>query len=185
MTPSPEAWATAWDYRYLVGTLVNICSHGFSSLDYGELFTAGLEGAASAADSFDPDRGATLKTWVHTRIRGAVLDEIRRQARWSGRLRTNATSRQAFVVHYLEELLPGHEDLRLADTVNGVEAPGEPFELVIQSLGERERDILHLYFVEDLTLQAIAERFGVTESRVSQIKTAALTKLRDQIEEVA
>jgi RNA polymerase sigma factor for flagellar operon FliA len=48
----------------------------------------------------------------------------------------------------------------------------------IEQLPERERHILALYFEEELTLAEIGEVIGVTESRVSQLRTLALTRLR-------
>lgn len=48
----------------------------------------------------------------------------------------------------------------------------------IDQLPERERQILALYFEEELTLAEIGEIIGVTESRVSQLRTLALSRLR-------
>jgi RNA polymerase sigma factor for flagellar operon FliA len=48
----------------------------------------------------------------------------------------------------------------------------------IQELPERERQILALYFEEELTLAEIGQVIGVTESRVSQLRTQALARLR-------
>src|SRR5690606_36064259 len=52
-------------------------------------------------------------------------------------------------------------------------------------LGERDRLVLRLYDFEAWTLKEIAERLGVTESRVSQIRTRALGRLRDRLGDVA
>jgi RNA polymerase sigma factor FliA len=48
----------------------------------------------------------------------------------------------------------------------------------IEQLPERERQILALYFEEELTLAEIGQVIGVTESRVSQLRTQALSRLR-------
>lgn len=48
----------------------------------------------------------------------------------------------------------------------------------IEQLPEREREILALYFEEELTLAEIGQVIGVTESRVSQLRTLALSRLR-------
>jgi len=72
----------------------------------------------------------------------------------------------------------------LAD--NGA-APGSRIEAIetrrqlgefINSLGERERDVLTLYYFEGLTMAEIGDVFGVTESRVCQIHTKAILLLR-------
>lgn len=48
----------------------------------------------------------------------------------------------------------------------------------IAGLPERERRVLALYYYEDLNLREIASILRLTESRISQIRTAALTRLR-------
>jgi RNA polymerase sigma factor for flagellar operon FliA len=45
-------------------------------------------------------------------------------------------------------------------------------------LSERERLVLHLYYYEELKLRQIGEVLGLTESRVSQIRTQSLQTLR-------
>jgi RNA polymerase sigma factor FliA len=47
------------------------------------------------------------------------------------------------------------------------------------SLKEQERNVLALYFFEEMKLAEIARVMGVTESRVSQIRTKALARLRE------
>src|SRR5215211_8594696 len=78
------------------------------------------------------------------------------------------------------------EGIPLSDRV-GSEDPG--FETVeygvaiedaVQSLSERDRAVLHLRFVEDLTQTQIAERIGVSQMHVSRILRAALERLRDE-----
>ena len=49
----------------------------------------------------------------------------------------------------------------------------------IAELPERERQILALYYEEELTLAEIGEVIGVGESRVSQLRTQAIARLRD------
>jgi RNA polymerase sigma factor for flagellar operon FliA len=51
----------------------------------------------------------------------------------------------------------------------------------IRALGSRERTVLALYYYEELRLHQIAEVLGVTESRVSQIRTRAIARLREQL----
>ena len=51
----------------------------------------------------------------------------------------------------------------------------------IESLPERERLVVRLYYYENLTLREIGEILGVTESRVSQPHTKAVLSLRSQL----
>jgi RNA polymerase sigma factor for flagellar operon FliA len=53
----------------------------------------------------------------------------------------------------------------------------------IEGLPERERQILALYYEEELTLVEIGEVIGVCESRVSQLRSLALSRLRTSLRE--
>jgi RNA polymerase sigma factor for flagellar operon FliA len=55
-------------------------------------------------------------------------------------------------------------------------------ESAIEGLPERERMVLQLYYVEGLILKEIVEVLGVTESRVSQILSGTVKKLRQQLQ---
>ena len=60
---------------------------------------------------------------------------------------------------------------------------GAAIESVLQELSERDRMVLHLRFIEDLTQTQIAERIGVSQMHVSRILRAALQRLREQVPE--
>lgn len=61
--------------RHLVGKLVAELPPG---VDVENLESAGVLGLVEAAHYFDPERGILFKTFAYPRIRGAVLDELRR-----------------------------------------------------------------------------------------------------------
>lgn len=63
--------------RHLVGKLVAELPQG---IDVENLESAGVLGLVEAAHRFDPERGVQFKTYAYTRIRGAVLDELRRNS---------------------------------------------------------------------------------------------------------
>ena len=52
----------------------------------------------------------------------------------------------------------------------------------IEHLPERERLVMSLYYVEELNLKEIGEVLGVSESRVSQILSTVVKKLRQQLQ---
>jgi RNA polymerase sigma factor for flagellar operon FliA len=54
----------------------------------------------------------------------------------------------------------------------------------VQSLEERDRTIVGLYYFENLTLAEIGRVLGVTESRVCQLHTRAVLRLRSRLAEV-
>jgi RNA polymerase sigma-B factor len=58
---------------------------------------------------------------------------------------------------------------------------GEAIESVLDDLSERDRMVLHLRFVEDLTQTQIAERIGVSQMHVSRILRSTLQRLREQV----
>jgi RNA polymerase sigma factor FliA len=51
----------------------------------------------------------------------------------------------------------------------------------IMALPEKERVVLTLYYYEELNLRQIAEILHVTESRISQVRTQALKRLRNRL----
>jgi RNA polymerase sigma-B factor len=72
----------------------------------------------------------------------------------------------------------GEEDL----SFNTVEY-GEAIAPVLDEISERDRTVLHLRFVDDMTQSEIAERVGVSQMHVSRILRSTIEKLRKQIPE--
>ena len=64
-----------WLVRHIVGKLA---AHLPSGVDLENLESAGVLGLVEAARKFDDQRGIQFKTYAYTRIRGAILDELRR-----------------------------------------------------------------------------------------------------------
>jgi RNA polymerase sigma factor for flagellar operon FliA len=97
----------------------------------------------------------------------------------------------------LEELLsPGRESASLVEALQDEDAPDPVSVLVdrdnrrqladaIAQLPERDRTIVSLYYFESLTLAEIGKVLGVTESRVSQLHTRAVLRLRAKLTEQA
>lgn len=198
-------------------------------IELDELVSAGTLGLMAAAESFDVSRGLAFSTYAAPRIRGAILDELRkmdhasrgqrRKARDIGNARSvesNAHGRRATntevaarlgtdvdtlwrweadiesAVHVAidrpargsEEDAPSPLDFLAGDEGNGIEEKLTLDQEVavlrdaILELKEQERTVLSLYFFEEMKLNEIAQILGVTESRVSQIRTKALGRLR-------
>ena len=96
----------------------------------------------------------------------------------------------------LDELLGGGDDRpggvslgdtlgdeRTLDPASSIEAAETKFLLAraIECLGERERIVVVLYYYEGMTLAEIGRVLGVTESRISQMHTAAMVRLRTRL----
>ena len=199
-----------------------------SEIDFDELLSAGTLGLIGAMESFDTARGLAFSTFAAPRIRGAILDELRRQDHVSRSVRRKARELGAAREELARTLgrpaadreLAIHLDMdiprvwrweseiegavlvslepRPGDGADRSPAPAdilfdespsiddviereERVALLAHALGalnEQERTVLTLYFYEELKLQEIATVLGVTESRVSQIRTKALGRLR-------
>jgi RNA polymerase sigma factor for flagellar operon FliA len=203
-------------------------------LEVGDLVSAGALGLMEAVSAYDPERGYRFSTFAASRIRGAMLDEMRRRdvaprsVRRKQRKMDDAQNRLAVELDRqprhpevadtlgvdvktlwrwkwdvarsrrvsLTDLLSDHaagtargpeRSLQGSDgTEERLSTEQEVFRLrrELAALSERERLILTLYDLESLTLREIAGRLGVTESRVSQIRTRALKRLRNRMKDM-
>ncbi len=86
------------------------------------------------------------------------------------------------------------DDTTMIETVASLAVPGAASSVevreahallatAVQGVRDREQQVLHLYYYENLTLSQIGQILGVTESRVSQIHSAAVKKLRESLEQ--
>ena len=102
----------------------------------------------------------------------AALDEL-----WTV---SSATGDQIALIDTIEDREGPQPDTAL-DVTETKEAMAE----AIASLPEREKIVVTLYYYEELTLREIGEVLGVTESRVSQLHTKAILRLRARLAGVA
>ena len=66
-------------------------------------------------------------------------------------------------------------------------ASSEMKDILQKALGDlpkKEKEVLILYYYEELTLREVGEILGVVESRVSQLRSAALTRLRSRMQDL-
>jgi RNA polymerase sigma factor for flagellar operon FliA len=199
--------------------------------DFDELVSCGTLGLMSALGAFDPTRGLAFSTFAVPRIRGAILDELRRQDHVPRSIRrktreiaqTRETLTRIFgrqpsdeevaehlgidrstlwrwqtdsesAVHVsLDHSASDHDapavppgclsidpDLSAEEDLNR-EQEREILRAALRQLKDQERIVLTLYYFEELKLHEIADVLGLTESRVSQIRTKALGRLRSQL----
>lgn len=84
----------------------------------------------------------------------------------------------------LLEMLEDPVSIKPADALDETEVR-EALAEAISRLPEREKLVVTLYYYEELTLREIGEVLGVTESRVSQLHTKAILRLRSRLQSAA
>ncbi len=199
-----------------------------ANVQVDDLIQAGMIGLLEASNNFRTGKGASFETFAGIRIRGSMLDEIRR-GDWAPRsvhrnsrmlaeaVRQveNETGRDARDQEVAEKLdiplaeyhqilndvssgrIIGIEDLGVSEDVfvSGTQDAtyDEPFAEVeqkafqsaltesIRGLPERESLVLSLYYDEELNLKEIGQILDVSESRVSQIHSQAMIRLKGRM----
>ena len=195
----------------------------FMELD--ELIQVGMIGLFEANNSFDASKGVDFEVFAKNRIRGAILDQVRKlsylprsaivnirdhneaTAALTGELGREPTQSELaefmgkdiesfqkerthahrFQTVSLESQLPDTVDMP-ASEINEPEAQiaEEQFmaSLVdsIETLPERECTVISLYYVEEMNLKEIGAVLDVSESRVSQILSSSVQKLRRHLD---
>lgn len=195
-----------------------------------DLLQSGMIGLLEAARNFDGSKGASFETFSGIRIRGAMLDEMRRgdwvprsvhknsreisnaisavEKRNAGDAKESEIASQLGVTlaKYQQMLrdvncakLVNYEDLGGAEatfssSVNSEVDPtfncvseseySEQLLLMIKQLPEREALVLSLYYDEELNLKEIGLVLELGESRVSQILSQALHRLKAKAQTV-
>jgi RNA polymerase sigma factor FliA len=202
-------------------------------VDEGDLVSYGLLGLIGAIERYDPARDIKFETYAISRIKGAIIDELRALdwvprsvrsrareieraiAELEAKLGTAPTDEQiaakiGISVDELEESLTdiSRSSIAALDELWSVSGEGDQVSLMdtiedtqgirpqealdetemrealadaIARLPEREKLVVTLYYYEELTLREIGEVLGVTESRVSQLHTKAILRLKARL----
>ena len=202
-----------------------------SSVQLDDLLQAGMIGLLDAARNYDGSKGASFETYAGIRIRGAMIDEIRR-GDWVPRSVHRNTRRISEAIDIVEQQhgrdakdaevaaqlgvsldeyhsmlneaacgrVVGIEDLGVSDDVLSGEPEDEEdsnkafsglakerFQQAlaegISHLPEREALVLSLYYDEEMNLKEIGQILSVSESRVSQIHSQAMHRLRARMKD--
>ena len=152
-------------------------------LDDRDYFQFGIEGLSEAIDRFDPDYGTKFETYAIQRIRGKIIDELRK-------LQKKRTSNDGIVYNNvsINSTIDEDENYTLSDMLpSSYDSPNEEVEKneaieflteEIKTLPERDRMILSLYYYEHLNYQEISEILNITVSRVSQVHSKIIKTLR-------
>lgn len=218
--------------KYVAGRMaVNLPNN----VEYEDLVSYGVFGLMDAIEKYDPERAVQFKTYAKTRIRGAILDELRvldwtpRSVRQKAKKLEKAygtlesqlgrEAKDEEVAEYLElsmdefhKLLEETRQslvLSLDESDPNGENSGQSrlnfFEDLntptpeqsatnkevkkmlaesINKLSDRERLVVTLYYFEELTSKEIGSILGVSDSRVSQLHTKAILRLRGRLSKI-
>ena len=195
-------------------------------IDISDLVQDGMIGLIDASHRFDESRGIKFETFAERRVRGAMIDALRRGAwpRGIRRVRRELEAAREQLRHKLgcEPSLAdlanhiGADEVRLGRTIvriNTIEStsplatgdsvdeaslppvlvPSEPtapdklceleevrerVRAAISALPPRERKVIGRYYFGEVTMKEIGAEIGVNESRVSQLHSRAIQRLR-------
>lgn len=197
------------------------------NVDYEDLCSYGIFGLIDSIDKFDKEKDVKFETYASLRIRGAILDQIRkldwiprtvrqrqRQLDQTMRDLENELGRPANEEEIAKRLGISDEELNewqsqckvgnvvslneyletgadISNEAGGAsrhfDSPESAFlkdELkgklidALELLTEKEKNVVVLYYYEELTLKEISNVLDVSESRVSQLHTKALNKMK-------
>ena len=198
------------------------------SVEFDDLCGYGVFGLIDAIDKFDYDKGVKFETYASLRIRGEILDQIRkmdwipRTVRQKQKLLDNAYKKIESETGHLatdeeicnelgismDELCDMQNETKMTNIISldeymeqgevrvepkadkdymQPEKVAEKEELkrilleVIQTLTDKEKMVITLYYYEDLTLKEISQTMDVSESRVSQLHSKALMKMKQRL----
>ena len=230
-TKSPEIREKLiWEYAPLVKLVAGRLSMYLGyNVEYEDLVSYGIFGLIDAIDKFDSMKAVKFETYASLRIRGAILDQIRKMD-WiprtirqkqkkidsamkeieqdTGRMATDEEIAKKLGItddDYLgwqsqmkitglvsldEFLESGTESIPQQGTQHRFESPEEviektelkkTLELALELLTEKEKKVILLYYYEDLTLKEISNVLEVSESRISQLHTRALQKMKTKM----
>lgn len=240
-----QSWVTSRDAQagnFLVQKYLPLVSYHVQRISVNlprnvsrdDLRSLGLMGLYDALEKFEPNRDLKFDTYASFRIRGAILDGLRKED-WLPRntrekakkieaaiekleqrlarkasiqeisLEVSMTEEEVHSVmneHFFANILsidekPSDQDDKDGQSFiikdEGTEMPEEKLikdemiaEMVklISQLNEKEQLVISLFYKEELTLTEIGQVMNLSTSRISQIHSKALFKLRHALEKV-
>ena len=199
------------------------------NVEYEDLVSYGIFGLIDAIDKYDFNKNVKFETYASLRIRGAILDQIRkmdwiprsvRQKQkkidtamskleaeygrpvtdeeiakeldistdeldaWNGQAKvSNVVSLEDFMEQGSEIRMDASHNSQFEQPENIVEKAelAKMLERALEELTEKEKSVVLFYYYEDLSLKEISKVLGVSESRVSQLHTKAIQKMKKHL----
>lgn len=229
--PSPELREKIiLEYAQLVKVVAGRLSMYLGyNVEYDDLVGYGIFGLIDAIDKFDLNKDVKFETYASLRIRGAILDQIRKMdwiprtvrqkqkrideaikqiemrtgknaldeeiaqelgvsedelSNWQSQLKvTNIVSLNEFLEQGSEPVMDARQNSHFIQPEDLVEENElkQVLEESMNLLTEKEKKVILLYYYEDMTLKEISQILEVSESRVSQLHTKALMKMKSKM----
>ncbi|MCZ6806707.1 MAG: sigma-70 family RNA polymerase sigma factor [Deltaproteobacteria bacterium] len=168
-----------------------------------DLVAFGFGGLLEAQHRFDPARGVRFQTFAYHRVRGAMLDGVRKMAQLPRRAHERFRESVANAPTALPRAAPTPLDnvfvrvsagLTTAGPLRGSLGEDSPEQRLLQhesitlllsalaNLSDRQRTVVRGYYFEGRSLDAIARELGISKSWASRLHTSALRELRGVLE---
>lgn len=199
------------------------------NVEYDDLVGYGVFGLIDAIDKFDFGKNVKFETYASLRIRGAILDQIRKMD-WIPRTIRQRQKQMDTVMKEIEQrtgreatdeevaaglgispdeflewqtqlkannIISLNEYVEQGSDISSEKSPAGSYEMpeavvekselkemleeALELLTEKEKKVVLLYYYEDLTLKEISRVLEVSESRISQLHTKALQKMKTKM----
>ncbi len=169
-----------------------------SGIEFDELVNTGIIGLIKAIDKFD-DKKAQFSTYAYIKIRGEILDYLRSLHVMPRSMREKIKKEKEegkdiplsnlAIMISMEKALGSEEgsprliDVMVSEDIGPEEQAirsqmGDMIHDAMEQLNEKERRTLQMFFFEERDPKEIAQALGISQSRVSQIKSQAVRKLK-------
>ncbi|MDR1066755.1 MAG: FliA/WhiG family RNA polymerase sigma factor [Clostridiales bacterium] len=213
-------------YAPLVKLVVKRLS--IQTVEYEDMISYGIFGLIDAIDKFDPSKGVKFETYASLRVKGAILDSLRKmdwlprsirqkkrrldsvRAKLENELgrppderdvalemgvplkeaRVMINDASALSLISLDEYIEKNAELPYADS-QGADSPEESLNRnevkkilaqAIEKLTDREREVITLHYFEEFTIKEISVALGISESRASQLRSSAISRMQNALE---
>jgi RNA polymerase sigma factor for flagellar operon FliA len=154
-----------------------------SLADRDDAASAAMIGLISAVDRYDPRRGVPFEAYASLRIRGAIVDELRRV---DERGRADRRPEGAELAVSLDDLMErgAHQGPAIDDGFTERYEQEDLTTRVQDALGRlpaRQREVIARYYGDELTLREAGAKMGVSEARACQLHGRAIQNLRREL----
>ena len=167
--------------------------------DLDDLIAFGFGGLLEARHRFDPGRGVQFQTFAYHRVRGAMLDGVRKMSqlprRAHARFQTAAETTPTAAPTALDKAFTRMSaSLTTATVLQGRFGDESPEAVLLKNesvtrllqalpnLSPRQRVLVRGFCFEGRSIDAMAQELGISKSWASRLHTSALRELRDALD---